>query len=77
MALKIGNGGGRSMEDFKHAMSVEQAVDVAGSRRLFAEIREGRITARKAGRQTIITAAALDAWLKSLRIKAMKGGDHA
>jgi excisionase family DNA binding protein len=67
------------MEDFKRAMSVEQAAKAAGIGRtlLFAEIREGRITARKVGRRTIITLDDLDAWLKSLPVKAGKGGRDA
>jgi excisionase family DNA binding protein len=72
------NCGGQNMEDLKRAMSVEQAAKAAGVGRtlLFEEIRRGRITARKVGRRTIITADDLDAWLKSLPIKAVHGGDH-
>jgi excisionase family DNA binding protein len=67
------------VEDLKRAMSVEQAAKAAGVGRtlLFEEIRKGRITARKVGRRTIITTEALDAWLKSLPVKAGKGGGHA
>jgi len=50
------------------ALSVEDAAKAAGVGRtlLFEEIRKGRLTARKAGRRTIITLDALDAWLQSL-----------
>jgi excisionase family DNA binding protein len=67
------------MEDLKRALSVEQAAKAAGVGRtlLFEEIRKGHITARKVGRRTIITTEALDAWLKSLPVKAGKGGGHA
>ena len=45
------------MEEMKRAMSVGEAAKAAGVGRttLFEEIREGRITARKVGRRTIIT----------------------
>jgi excisionase family DNA binding protein len=50
------------------ALSVQEAAKAAGVGRtlIFDEIRKGRLTARKAGRRTIITIDALDAWLKSL-----------
>jgi excisionase family DNA binding protein len=62
----------------RRALSVEQAAKAAGVGRtlLFEEIRKGRITARKVGRRTIITTDDLDAWLKSLPVKAAKGGRH-
>jgi excisionase family DNA binding protein len=67
------------MEHIKRALSVEQAAKAAGIGRtlLFEEIRKGRITARKVGRRTIITTESLDAWLKSLPVKAGNGGSHA
>jgi excisionase family DNA binding protein len=67
------------MEDLKRALSVEQAAKAAGVGRtlLFEEIRKGHIIARKVGRRTIITTDDLDAWLKSLPVKAAKGGRHA
>ncbi|MFG1278255.1 helix-turn-helix domain-containing protein [Xanthobacter autotrophicus] len=37
-----------------------------GKTTLFAEIKAGRLEARKTGRRTVITRAALDAWLASL-----------
>jgi excisionase family DNA binding protein len=50
------------------ALSVEEAAKAAGVGRtlLFEEIRKGRLTARKAGRRTIVTIDELDSWLKSL-----------
>jgi excisionase family DNA binding protein len=59
------------MEDFKRAVSVEEAAKAAGIGRtlLLEEIRKGRIRARKTGRRTIITTDALDAWLKALPVK--------
>jgi excisionase family DNA binding protein len=67
------------MQDLKRAMSVEQAAKAAGVSRtlLFEEIHKGHITARKVGRYTIITTDDLDAWLKSLPLKAATGGGHA
>lgn len=66
------------MDDAKCAMSVEKAAKAAGVGRtiLFEEIRNGRLSARKVGRRTIITADALEAWLKSLPT-AGKGARHA
>jgi excisionase family DNA binding protein len=56
------------MEQKKRALSVKEAAQAAGIGRttLFEEIRQGRITARKVGRRTIIVIEDLDAWLKSL-----------
>jgi excisionase family DNA binding protein len=67
------------MEDLKRAMSVEEAAKAAGVGRtlLFEEIRKGHLKARKVGRRTIITMDELDAWLKSLPVKAGRGGGHA
>jgi excisionase family DNA binding protein len=67
------------MEDLKRALSVEQAAKAAGVGRtlLFEEIRKGHIAAKKVGRRTIITLDDLDAWLKSLPVKAGTGGRHA
>jgi excisionase family DNA binding protein len=67
------------MEETKRAMSVEEAARAAGVGRtlLFEEIRKGHITARKVGRRTIITADALDTWLKSLPVKTGDGGRRA
>jgi excisionase family DNA binding protein len=50
------------------ALSVEEAAKAAGVGRtlLYEHIHSGRLTARKAGRRTIITVDALDAWLQSL-----------
>jgi excisionase family DNA binding protein len=66
------------MEEIKRTMSVEQAAKAAGVGRtlLFEEIRKGLITARKVGRRTIITTDDLDAWLRSLPVKAANGGSH-
>jgi excisionase family DNA binding protein len=66
------------MDEIKRAMSVEEAARAAGVGRtlLFEEIRKGHITARKVGRRTIITADALDTWLKSLPVKTGDGGHH-
>jgi excisionase family DNA binding protein len=57
-----------AVEQQKLALSVEEAAKVSGVGRtmLFAEIRKGRITARKVGRRTIIMVDDLDAWLKAL-----------
>jgi excisionase family DNA binding protein len=56
------------LEHIKRAMSVDEAAKVIGVGRtiLFAEIRSGRLTARKCGRRTLITADDLDAWLQAL-----------
>jgi excisionase family DNA binding protein len=64
--------------DVKRAMSVEEAAKAAGVGRtiLFEEIRKGHITARKVGRRTIIMTDDLDAWLKSLPVKAGDGSHH-
>ena len=50
------------------AYPVEDAPAIAGvSRtRIFSAIRDREITARKAGRQTIIEAAELQRWISSL-----------
>jgi excisionase family DNA binding protein len=66
------------MEENKRALSVEEAAKAVGVGRtlLFEEIRKGHITARKVGRRTIITADALDTWLKSLPAKTGDGGRH-
>jgi excisionase family DNA binding protein len=52
----------------KRALSVGEAAKAAGVGRttLFQEIRNGRITALKVGRRTIITIDALETWLASL-----------
>ena len=66
------------MEEMKRAMSVGEAAKAAGVGRttLFEEIREGRITARKVGRRTIITVDEFEAWLKALPT-AREGERHA
>jgi excisionase family DNA binding protein len=54
------------------ALSVEEAAKAAGVGRtlLYEHIRGGRLTARKAGRRTIITVDELDAWLRTLPTSA-------
>jgi excisionase family DNA binding protein len=50
------------------AFSIEEAGEAAGVGRsfVFEEIRAGRLVAKKAGRRTLIAAADLMDWLKSL-----------
>jgi hypothetical protein len=55
------------------AFSPDEAAHRAGVGRtlIFSEIKHGRLEARKAGARTIITAEALEAWIKSLPVRAM------
>jgi excisionase family DNA binding protein len=52
----------------RKAFSPNEAAGLAGVSRslIFAEIKARRLAAKKAGRRTIITAEALDAWLAKL-----------
>lgn len=56
------------MEQPRLAYSVDEAARVAGIGRtkMFAEIRQRKITAKKVGRRTVISVADLNAWLNSL-----------
>ena len=56
----------------KVSYSIAEAVSVTGLGRtsLYAEIGAGRLLASKCGRRTLIPAAALDEWLKSLEATA-------
>lgn len=55
----------------KLAFSPDEAAHRAGVGRtlIFAEIKSGRLEARKAGARTLITDAALSAWLAALPTK--------
>ena len=50
------------------AMSVNEVVKAVGigRTRIFAEIKSGRLVARKVGRRTVILKEDLDAWLRQL-----------
>lgn len=48
--------------------SAARAVD-SGRNLIFDEIKAGRLEARKAGRKTLITREALQAWLNSLPVR--------
>jgi excisionase family DNA binding protein len=52
----------------RKAFSPAEAAGIAGVSRslIFAEIKAGRLVAKKAGRRTLITDSALNAWLASL-----------
>lgn len=54
------------------AYGVIEAARAAGVGRstIYEEINAGRLTARKAGRRTLITRADLQAWLESLPSRA-------
>jgi excisionase family DNA binding protein len=56
------------MMNDKVAFSPDEAAHRVGVGRtlIFSEIKHGRLEARKAGARTVITAEALNAWLKSL-----------
>lgn len=52
----------------KLALSIEDAVAASGLGRtlIFAEIKLGRLTARKCGRRTVILHTEMERWLDSL-----------
>jgi hypothetical protein len=52
----------------KLALSIEDAVAASGLGRtlIFAEIKSGRLTARKCGRRTVILHTEMERWLDSL-----------
>lgn len=60
-------------------LSVEDAAKSIGISRnkIFREIREGRLTARKIGRRTIVTDEDLRAYLSSLPTRTVTGKPRA
>lgn len=60
------------LSTLKFAFSPAQAAEAAGVGRtfLFEEIRSQRLTARKAGRRTLIEAEELQRWIRSLPTRA-------
>ena len=56
------------MTEARLAYGVSEAATVAalGRSTVYAAIRRGELTARKAGRRTVVLAADLEAWLKAL-----------
>lgn len=60
---------GKLSEGIEHlTYSIDEAAEAAGISRtkLFAEIRDGHIVARKLGRRTLIERTELDRWLAAL-----------
>jgi excisionase family DNA binding protein len=57
-----------TMMESRLAYGVSEAAAVAalGRSTVYAAIRRGELTARKAGRRTVVLAADLEAWLKRL-----------
>jgi excisionase family DNA binding protein len=57
-----------TMTESRLAYGVSEAATVAalGRSTVYAAIRRGELTARKAGRRTVVLAADLEAWLKAL-----------
>lgn len=55
-------------------LSPAEAARCAGVGRtlIFAEIRAGRLVAKKAGRRTLISVPALDAWIEALPTRVPK-----
>ena len=60
-------------------LSVEDAARIAGigRSRIYEELKEGRLTARKVGKRTLILRTDLEAWLNGLPTMAVKAGDGA
>ncbi|MHC2791944.1 excisionase family DNA binding protein [Mesorhizobium jarvisii] len=59
------------MENQKFGLTIDEAVDRSGIGRtkIFEAIKLGKLTARKAGRRTIILSEELSDFLKSLPIR--------
>ncbi|PZV39741.1 helix-turn-helix domain-containing protein [Mesorhizobium kowhaii] len=59
------------MENQKFGLTIEEAVDRSGIGRtkIFEAIKLGKLTARKAGRRTIILSEELSEYLKSLPVR--------
>ncbi|RWD62554.1 MAG: helix-turn-helix domain-containing protein [Mesorhizobium sp.] len=59
------------MNDQKIGLTIEEAVDRSGIGRtkIFQAIKDGKLTARKAGRRTIILSEDLSNFLKSLPVR--------
>ncbi|BCH01247.1 hypothetical protein MesoLj131b_32460 [Mesorhizobium sp. 131-2-5] len=59
------------MENQKFGLTIDEAVDRSGIGRtkIFEAIKLGKLTARKAGRRTIILSEELSDYLKSLPVR--------
>ncbi|MER9167696.1 helix-turn-helix domain-containing protein [Mesorhizobium australicum] len=59
------------MENQKFGLTIEEAVDCSGIGRtkIFEAIKLGKLTARKAGRRTIILREELSDFLKALPVR--------
>jgi excisionase family DNA binding protein len=59
------------MDDQKFGLTIDEAVDRSGIGRtkIFEAIKLGKLTARKAGRRTIILSDELSEYLKSLPVR--------
>ncbi|MER9169508.1 helix-turn-helix domain-containing protein [Mesorhizobium australicum] len=59
------------MENQKFGLTIDEAVDCSGIGRtkIFEAIKHGKLTARKAGRRTIILSEELAEFLKALPVR--------
>jgi excisionase family DNA binding protein len=65
--------------DRQRAMSIEQFCSYygVGKTKTYAEIRAGRLRARKCGRRTVVVEDDAEDWLRHLPSIASKGGNEA
>ena len=56
----------------RHVYSIDDVIKLVGLGRTFIyeQIKEGRLTVRKAGRRTLVFDEDLEAWLRALPTKA-------